>query len=117
MELPGWLRAEDRGRSSVARRQKLEEMATRNGQWFDVEIEKLEQWAEDRRATLKAELDELDEALKTARKKRAHGPNLPEKLERQRKSESWRASATKPGAPSNRLRAISKSRRTRCWMR
>ena len=46
----------------------LEEMGTRNARWFDIEIEKLEHWAEDRRATLKAELDDLDESLKSGRK-------------------------------------------------
>ena len=51
----------------AARRQAdiLEEMGTRNARWFDIEIEKLEHWAEDRRGTIKAELDELDEALKS----------------------------------------------------
>ena len=77
----------------------LEGMATRNAGWFDTEIEKLEHWAEDRRATLKAELDELDEALKSGRKNARTAPTLPEKLERQRevrkletrRDEAWRA--------------------------
>lgn len=76
----------------------LEEMGTRNARWFDTEIEKLEHWAEDRRSTLKAELDELDEALKTGRKNARTAPTLPEKLERQRdvrklearRDEAWR---------------------------
>jgi hypothetical protein len=62
----------------------LEEMGTRNARWFETEIEKLEHWAEDRRATLKGELDELDEALKAGRKSARTAPTLPEKLERQR---------------------------------
>jgi hypothetical protein len=74
-------------------------MGTRNGRWFDIEIEKLEHWAEDRRATLKAEMDELDEALKLARKSARSAPTLPEKLERQRevrklegrRDDAWRA--------------------------
>lgn len=77
----------------------MEEMGTRNARWFDTEIEKLENWAEDRRATLKAELDELDEALKAGRKSARTAPTLPEKLERQRevrkletrRDEAWRA--------------------------
>lgn len=77
----------------------LEEMGTRNARWFDTEIEKLENWAEDRRATLKTELDELDEALKVGRKSTRTAPTLPEKLERQRevrkletrRDEAWRA--------------------------
>lgn len=77
----------------------LEEMGTRNARWFETEIEKLEHWAEDRRATLKAELDELDEALKSGRKSARTAPTLPEKLERQReirkletrRDDAWRA--------------------------
>ncbi|WP_316213952.1 SNF2-related protein [Bradyrhizobium sp. SZCCHNR2032] len=77
----------------------IEELGTRNARWFDAEIEKLENWAEDRRATLKAELDELDEALKAGRKSARTAPTLPEKLERQRevrklesrRDEAWRA--------------------------
>jgi len=82
-----------------ARQGVLEEMGTRNGQWFDVEMEKLERWAEDRRVSLKAELEDLDEALKLAKKTARMAPNLPEKLERQRevrklegrRDEAWRA--------------------------
>ena len=59
-------------------------MGARNANWFDIEIEKLEHWAEDRRATLKAELDQLDESLKLARRSARTAPTLPEKLERQR---------------------------------
>jgi superfamily II DNA or RNA helicase len=62
------------------------ELATRNGRWFDLEMDKLDRWAEDRRASLKATLDELDEALKTAKKGARLAPTLPEKLERQRES-------------------------------
>ena len=98
-EMPSTMMAkidEVTARSRVAA---LEEMGTRNGHWFDVEIEKLEHWAEDRRATLKGELDELDEALKLARKSARTAPTLPEKLERQRevrklegrRDDAWRA--------------------------
>lgn len=77
----------------------LEEATVRNGRWFDTEMEKLDHWAEDRRAALKAELTELDEALKEAKKAARLAPTLPEKLERQRatrklesrRDEAWRA--------------------------
>jgi ERCC4-related helicase len=82
----------------VRRQQLLEEMSTRNGQWFETEMDKLDRWAEDRRASLKTELAELDEALKEAKKAARFAPTLPEKLERQRASrtletkrdEAWR---------------------------
>ena len=77
----------------------LEETTTRNGHWFDTEMDKLDRWAEDRRASLRAELAELDDALKDAKKAARLAPTLPEKLERQRaaraletrREEAWRA--------------------------
>ena len=77
----------------------LEETTTRNGHWFDVEMDKLDRWAEDRRTSLKAELAELDEALKEAKKAARLAPTLPEKLDRQRaartleakREDAWRA--------------------------
>lgn len=66
--------------------QLLEELASRNGRWFDLEMDKLDRWAEDRRASLKGTLNELDEALKAAKKAARFAPTLPEKLERQREA-------------------------------
>jgi hypothetical protein len=82
-----------------SRQMLLEETTTRNGHWFDVEMDKLDRWAEDRRTSLKAELAELDEALKEAKKAARLAPTLPEKLDRQRaartletkREDSWRA--------------------------
>jgi hypothetical protein len=77
----------------------VDAITSRNGHWFDTEMEKLDRWAEDRRNTLKADLAELDEGLKESRKAARLAPNLPEKLERQRelrklesnRDEAWRA--------------------------
>lgn len=88
--------AETQGRRE---RQLLEELAGRNGRWFDLEMDKLDRWAEDRRASLKATLNELDEALKAAKKAARLAPTLPEKLEHQREArmlegkrdDAWRA--------------------------
>ena len=76
----------------------MDAVAARNSGWFDAEMDKLDRWAEDRRQTLKAELDELDVKLRDSRKAARSAPNLPEKLERQRdakrmeakRDESWR---------------------------
>ena len=86
---------------AVSRRQNelLTAMSAKNGQWFDIEMDKLDRWAEDRRAALKADLEELDQAIKDAKKFARLAPNLPEKLEFQRKlrgletkrDEAWRA--------------------------
>jgi hypothetical protein len=76
----------------------LDSIATKNGMWFEAEMDKLDHWAEDRRASLKGELDELDETIKETKKAARLAPNLPEKLERQRalrqleskRTEAWK---------------------------
>jgi hypothetical protein len=77
----------------------LEALSAKNGHWFDTEMDKLDRWADDRRAALKAELEELDQEIKETKKSARMAPNLPEKLELQRKlrgletkrDEAWRA--------------------------
>jgi hypothetical protein len=67
--------------------------------WFDEEMEKLDKWAEDKRAGLKADLKELDEQIKALKKEIRQTGNLPEKLSLQRQAraletkrdEAWRA--------------------------
>jgi len=76
----------------------LDAISIKNGTWFDTEMDKLDHWAEDRRASLKAELDDLDETIKETKKAARLAPNLPEKLERQRalrqleskRTEAWK---------------------------
>jgi ERCC4-related helicase len=85
---------------SVARRRTelLTGMMEKNGRWFDTEMDKLDHWADDRRDAAKAELDELDQQIKETKKSARLAPNLPEKLELQRKlrsleysrDEAWR---------------------------
>lgn len=86
---------------ATARRQSelLTTMSAKNGEWFDIEMDKLDRWAEDRRTSLKADLEELDQSIKDAKKSARLAPNLPEKLEIQRslrgletkRDEAWRA--------------------------
>jgi hypothetical protein len=86
-------------RAVTAHRQALlAEMTSRDSGWFDTEMDKLDCWAEDRRASLKVELADIDEALREAKKLARFAPTLPEKLERQRdaqkletkRDEAWR---------------------------
>jgi hypothetical protein len=72
-------------------RELLEELAARNGRWFDQEMDKLDRWAEDRRSTLRAALDGLDAALKVAKRAARVASTLPEKLERQREARTLEA--------------------------
>lgn len=108
-DLPGWTSGTAAVPATVqksladamARRQAefLEALTAKNGQWFDTEMDKLDRWAEDRRTALKAELDALDQEIKETKKSARMAPNLPEKLELQRKlrgletkrDEAWRA--------------------------
>lgn len=64
----------------------LHETTEKNANWFDIEMDKLDKWAEDRRRSLKSELDELDATYKEAKKEARFAPNLPEKLKRQREA-------------------------------
>lgn len=77
----------------------LEALAARQSVWFDQEMDKLDSWAEDKRAGLKAELKDLDDQIKAMKKEVRQIGNLPEKLALQRKArtletardEAWRA--------------------------
>ncbi|MGH7491943.1 MAG: SNF2-related protein [bacterium] len=85
--------------ASCRTKQLLEEILHRDSKWFETEIDKLDHWAEDRRAALKAELDAIDQEIKETKKAARLAPNLPEKLERQRalrqleakRTEAWKA--------------------------
>jgi len=61
-----------------------ESLSRKNGTWFDVEMDKLDRWAEDRRKSLKAALDEMDTKIRETRKDARLAPNLPTKLDLQR---------------------------------
>jgi superfamily II DNA or RNA helicase len=84
---------------SARRAEIVEALTTRNARWFDTEIDKLDRWSDEWKASLKVQLAETDEALKAAKKAARLAPTLPEKLERQREAraleakrdEAWRA--------------------------
>ena len=81
------------------RRILLEAMAARQAHWFDQEMDKLDNWAEDRRAGLKADLKDLDDQIKALKKEIRQTGTLPDKLALQRKArtleatreDAWRA--------------------------
>ena len=63
----------------------LQHIAENNGRWFDTEMDKLDRWADDRRQSLKSELETLEVEIKDAKKAARNAATLPEKLELQRK--------------------------------
>ena len=66
----------------------LDEMALCQSAWFDEAMEKLDAWADDKRASLKINLKELDEQARTLKKEIRRTANLPEKLALQRRVKS-----------------------------
>ena len=56
------------------------DMESETGRWYEQESAKLERWAEDRRAALKALLDESEEAYKRAKKAAREAGTMPERL-------------------------------------
>jgi len=86
VSLPTGIKAKLEDMITLQMREFLDSISTKNGMWFETEMDKLDHWAEDRRVSLKAELDELDETIKETKKAARMAANLPEKLERQRAS-------------------------------
>src|SRR5262249_58721621 len=83
-ELPANIRAILDEVTAQQQQELLGDIAAKNGQWFDTEMDKLDRWAEDRRTALKVELEELDLQIRETRKAARLTPNLPAKLECQR---------------------------------
>lgn len=77
----------------------LHDISTRQGMWFEEEMDKLDRWAEDKRTGLKADLREHDEKLKDLKREVRQAATLPEKLSLQKqirqvesaREEAWRA--------------------------
>lgn len=58
----------------------LENVGLRNVCYFDLEIEKLDKWGEDRRNSLKVTLKDLDDQIKELKKQARQVPNMPDRL-------------------------------------
>ncbi len=58
----------------------LEDVDVRNETYFLLELEKLDNWGDDKRNSLKVTLKELDDLIKDLKKRVRLAPNLPEKL-------------------------------------
>ena len=77
----------------------LDSLAARQSDWLDQEMDKLDRWADDKRASLKVDLKDLDQQAKDMKKQIRQTGNLPEKLEMQRtlrdlekkRDAAWRA--------------------------
>jgi adenine-specific DNA-methyltransferase len=67
---------------------KLAMIETRNGNYFEEEVEKLDRWAEDVKLTLERNLKEMDAEIRCNRKNSKTAVTLAEKLEVQRRIKS-----------------------------
>ncbi len=82
--VPEDLRVQIEERLRIQENETAAKLTERNGAFFEVEMDKLDRWAEDHRKSLKSTLDDLDLKIKETRKESRSAPNLPTKLELQR---------------------------------
>lgn len=77
----------ERLKTETARRKKviLDDIAVKQANWFEEEIEKLNFWADDKRKGLKAELKDFDDEIALLKKEARLAANLPDKLAIQKK--------------------------------
>ena len=76
----------------------IEQISAKNGSYFEIELDKLDKWGEDKRNSLRLILKDLDDRIKELKKMARLAPNLPEKLplEKERRQlegkrdEAWR---------------------------
>ncbi|MCL2591474.1 MAG: DEAD/DEAH box helicase [Betaproteobacteria bacterium] len=77
----------------------IDALDSKNGHWFDIEMEKLDKWAEDKRVGLKLNLKRLEDEIKEAKRLVRQAGNLPEKLSlqkqiktlEQKRDDAWHA--------------------------
>ena len=62
----------------------LEDISTRNAHWFDLEMEKLDRWAEDLKDGVEREIKELEIEIKAAKREARQAPSLEQKVSQQR---------------------------------
>jgi len=70
---------------------RLEDLQTRNEEFFEEEVDKLERWAEDVKFAIERELRELDTLIKAAKKTSKSAVALAEKLEAQKQIKALEA--------------------------
>ncbi|MBC8432858.1 hypothetical protein [Desulfobacula sp.] len=63
----------------------LDNIATKNAEFFEEEMDKLDKWAEDKRNSLRLNLKEFDENIKENKREARIARSLPEKLAAQKK--------------------------------
>jgi len=83
---------------NVSRLAIFDGLEKKNASYFEGELDKLDRWGEDQRASLKLALKELEDQIRDTRRNARLAPNLPEKLRLERekrqldskRDEAWR---------------------------
>lgn len=70
------------------RRTIYDDLERKNSSYFELELDKLDRWGEDQRATLKLELKNLEDQIKETRRNARLAGNLPDKLKLEREKRS-----------------------------
>jgi hypothetical protein len=73
---------------NVNRQTIFDGLEKKNASYFEGELDKLDRWGEDQRASLKLVLKELEDQIKDTRRNARLAPNLPEKLKLEREKRS-----------------------------
>ena len=76
----------------------LAQIGSKNANYFEIELDKLDKWGEDKRNSLRLTLKELDDEIKEIKRQARLAPNLPEKLKLEKekrqlesqRDEAWR---------------------------
>jgi len=76
----------------------VEQISGKNAEYFEIELNKLDKWGEDKRNSLRVTLKELDDEIKELKKQARLAPNLSEKLKLEKekrllegkRDEAWR---------------------------
>ncbi len=104
--VPEHLRAKLEELQRLQQNETVEKLTERNGAFFEIEIDKLDRWADDHRRSLKSTLDELDLKIKETRKEARSAPIFQQSLSCSAKFGKRKRSATLRGAsmmtPPNR---------------
>lgn len=74
---------------------RLKEVDTRNGQYFDEEVNKLDRWADDLKSGLERDIKELDKGIRDARSHCGQVVSLTEKLAAQKQMKTLEAKRNK----------------------
>lgn len=74
---------------------RLKEVDSRNGQYFDEEVSKLDRWADDLKSGLERDIKELDKAIREARSRGRQATSLTDKLAAQKEMKGLEAKRNK----------------------